>query len=138
MMHYSKIIREMNRTVARYFSVLFTLKVHCSYRLKCCCLNHLRNRSFYNHSLPGSRFDRQHTLHRGCGMAHAQMHCHPEKRKIRQPSRGGWNVSDCHMTATRLEFFSLIPRPNFSQAGQSDPRKIWFGNETRNVSVCSL
>ena len=50
----------------------------------------------------------------------------------------GWNVSDCHMTATRLEFFSFIPRPNFSQVGQSDPRKIWFGNETRNVSVRSL
>ena len=53
-------------------------------------------------------------------------------------TRGGWNVSDCHMTATRLEFFSFIPRPNFSQVGQSDPRKIWFGNETRNISVRSL
>ena len=52
--------------------------------------------------------------------------------------RGGWNVSDCHMTATRLNSFSFIPRPNFSQFGQSDPRKIWSGNETRNVSVRSL
>ena len=43
-------------------------------------------------------------------------------------ARGGWNVSDCHMTATRLEFFLVsFPDQIFRRLGRATREKFGLG-----------
>ena len=59
-----------------------SLKVHCSYRLRFFVAKNHPSSSLSNCSLLGSRFAR---VHRGCGTAHAQMHCRPETKSKMRP-----------------------------------------------------
>ena len=123
--------------MARYFPVLFTvhLKAHCSYSLKFFVVkNYLRNRSLSNCSLLGSHFARSCSTrpsqrHRGCGTAHAHIHCRPEtKLKVRPKKKyaqAGLQTHLLHSSSQVVTTNTKAGRQNLKEPGEDHGNHGW-------------